>query len=86
MAIQFLEENFRAGSGRTEFFAVGSSNTAAINDAGAFRYCGRDSGDEILARVSVHLLSLCGRSDFPCANCPNGLVRDDDAAVLNGLS
>jgi hypothetical protein len=34
----------------------------------------------------VHLLSLCGCSDFPCANCPNGLVRDDDAAVLNILS
>ena len=76
----------RAESGRTEFFAVGSSNTAAINNAAAFRYCGRDSGDKVLARVSVHLLSLCGRSDFPCANCPNGLVRDDDAAELNILS
>ena len=86
MAIQFLEGNLGQKAGRTEFFAVGGGNTAAIDDAGAFRYCGRDSGDEILARVSVHLLGLCGRSDFPCANCPNGLVRDDDAAMLNVLS
>jgi hypothetical protein len=34
----------------------------------------------------VHLLSLCGGSDFSCANCPNRLVRDDDAAVLEILS
>ena len=72
--------------GRTELFAVGSGNTAAINDAGAPRYCGRHSRDEILSCVSVHLLSLSGGSNFPCADCPNGLVRDDDAAVLKILS
>ena len=71
-----------AESGRTELFAVGSGNTAAINDAGALGYCGRHSRGEIASRVSVHLLSLCGGSNFPCANCPNGLVRDDDAAVF----
>ena len=76
----------RAESGRTELFAVGSGNTAAINDAGAFRYRGRHSRGEILSRGSVHLLSLSGCSDFSCPNCPNGLVRDDDAAVLKILS
>jgi hypothetical protein len=66
---------------RTEFFAVGRGDTATINDAGALRYCGRHSRGEIPSRISVHLLGLCGGGDFSCADCPNGLVRDDDAAV-----
>ena len=74
-----------AGSERTEFFAVGSGNTTAIDDAGVLRYCGRYSRGEILSCVGMYFLSLCGGSDFPSSDCPNRLVRDDDAAVFQKI-
>jgi len=71
-----------AESERTEFFAIGSGNTTAVDDAGVLRYCGRHSRGDILSCVSMYFLSLCGGSDFPSSDRPNRLVRDDDAAVV----
>ena len=82
MAIQFPEESITLKSERTEFLAVGSGNATAIDDTGVPPHCGRHSRGEILSRVSVYLLSLCGRSDLSGSDCPNGLVRNDDAAVF----
>lgn len=82
MAIQFPEEKHNAESERTEFLAVGSGDTTAIDDTGVLPHLGRHGRGEILSRVSVYLLSLCGRSDLSGSDCPNGLVRNDDAAVF----
>jgi hypothetical protein len=72
-------------SERTEFFAIGSGNATAVDDAGVLRYCGRHGRGEILSGVSMHFLSLSGGSDFPSSDCPNRLVRDDDAAVVQKI-
>ena len=80
--IQFLEKKHNTESEHTEFFAVGSGNATAIDDTGVLRHCGRHSRGKILSRVSVYFLSLCSCSDLSGSDCPNGLVRNDDAAVF----